>query len=455
MANEAPLSLDRVDAKAKDASLGRELLIVMVRALRTIAVHEMANEAVGAVCRELESTIRRQLEEVDVLELQAVGENVYFRRQLITPRGAAYESSVRLREIYRRLGINEISVRGPLDASALTEFLLGFQRHYRSATPKEIQRQVFRGIGVRVITETAELEISPKLNLARAYAMLVVKMQEACEMMEAGKPPTIPGLRKAVQRLVDAAQGQDSVLVGLTRFDDTFGDLGFHAAAVGSFAILMGQRLGVNRAELVRLALAALMHDVGRIGVDDKSPHKHDLSLLDRISGVRSALLIGRWTSSLDALDRASAALDRGAPLKGSQGRLAPNVVARLISVPCTFDLLTRPPPPTRPMPPDHALREMMGKGSEFFDPRVLRLFGATIGLFPVGTLVRLSGGQLAVVMEVAADSTRYARPIVKVIEGGAGGYVVDLANEEAGLSIVEVLDPRQQKQNPTFMLLA
>lgn len=106
-------------------------------------------------------------------------------------------------------------------------------------------------------------------------------------------------------------------------------------------------------------------------------------------------------------------------------------------------------------MPPDHALREMMGKGSEHFDPRVLRLFGATIGLFPVGTLVRLSGGQLAVVMEVAADTTRYARPIVKVIEGGAGGYVVDLASDEAGLSIVEVLDPRQQQQNPTFMLLA
>ncbi|MFO0723484.1 MAG: hypothetical protein U1E65_06875 [Myxococcota bacterium] len=454
MSTNDQLSLDRDDAASKDKTLGRELLIVMVRALRTVAVHEMANEAVGAVIKELEEVVSRQLSELDSLELQAVGINVYFRHQLITPRGPAYEASMRLREIYKRLGINEISIRGPFDASALTDFLLAFQRYYRSSTPKDILKHSFRGLIVRIITETEELEVNPRLNLARTYSMLVVKMQEVCEMMKAGKPPMVPALRKAVQRLIDAAQGLDSVLVGLTRFDDAHGDLGFHAAAVGSFAILMGQRLQLSRTELVRLVLAALMHDLGRVNVNDTNPLQHDLAMLDRVSGVGSALLIGRWTTTLDALDRACAALDRGAPLKGSPARLAPGMAARLISVPCAFDLLTRPPPPRRPRPPDHALRDLLAKGGEIFDPRAVRLFGATIGLFPVGTMVRLSGGQLAVVMEVAAETTRFARPIVKVIEG-PGGYIVDLADPAAGLSIVEVVDARSQTTNPTFMLLA
>src|SRR5581483_11358269 len=106
----------------------------------------------------------------------------------------------------------------------------------------------------------------------------------------------------------------------------------------------------------------------------------------------------------------------------------------------CAFDLLIHPPPPMRRIRPEQAIRLVTEHAGAHFDRRVVKLFSALVGLYPVGSLVRLSSGDIAVVTTVPGDPTKAARPTVKVIESGGrqADHVVELAREGESLEIVE-----------------
>jgi hypothetical protein len=71
--------------------------------------------------------------------------------------------------------------------------------------------------------------------------------------------------------------------------------------------------------------------------------------------------------------------------------------------------------------PRDKALSYMMSQASTKFDPVLMRLFANMIGVFPVGTAVRLTSGRLAVVMAVSKDPSLCHRPVVRPITDSNG----------------------------------
>ena len=85
----------------------------------------------------------------------------------------------------------------------------------------------------------------------------------------------------------------------------------------------------------------------------------------------------------------------------------------------------------------------MMKLRGKEFDNQMLGYFLRIIGIYPVGSLVRLSTGDLAFV--VTHDPEKLERPVVVVVESAAGerlthNHVVDLGHVE-DVSIKEVMD--------------
>jgi hypothetical protein len=91
------------------------------------------------------------------------------------------------------------------------------------------------------------------------------------------------------------------------------------------------------------------------------------------------------------------------------------------------------------------------GSGTEF-DALLFRAFARLMGPYPVGSLVALDTGEIAVVIETHATPALVRRPKIKIIADAAGrkfdGPVIDLAEQEAeagsppsGRSIGKVLD--------------
>ena len=81
--------------------------------------------------------------------------------------------------------------------------------------------------------------------------------------------------------------------------------------------------------------------------------------------------------------------------------------------------------------------------------PGKLKVFVNTVGLYPVGTLVRLSSGELAVVVYGGGDAERSTRPVVALLDAaGKPSSSVDLVERDAGgrylRSIVSAEDPKK-----------
>ena len=93
-------------------------------------------------------------------------------------------------------------------------------------------------------------------------------------------------------------------------------------------------------------------------------------------------------------------------------------------------------------------MRRLLHKGREWYDPVVLKAFVHVLGVFPVGTVVRLSDGSVAIVIRNNADDLflpevliirdAEGEPCHRLLKLQGGGSQTDAAD----LCIDEILDP-------------
>lgn len=105
---------------------------------------------------------------------------------------------------------------------------------------------------------------------------------------------------------------------------------------------------------------------------------------------------------------------------------------------------MTSERPNCRPCHPGLALRQMARADGQF-DRRLLNAFVSAVGVYPVGSLVRLASRRLGVVV---APGERALAPKVKVLMSQVTGrrvapHIIDLAAPERPDGIVAVEDPR------------
>jgi HD-GYP domain-containing protein (c-di-GMP phosphodiesterase class II) len=420
--------------------------------LKLATTHELTNAALHRPTEEMVAAVNSELQGGD-LQLQVVGDNVFINQELVKVDYRSYEVAQTLRAIMKRLGVGEISFKDALSVAEARQFLEVFQQFYRSKTPNQILQHSFPKIGLRPIkarSSDKQGEIDERQNVLRTYAVLTLAIKQQVVAVTHDVPLRAARIRRAIHGLADATVGHESLLIGLTRHQAFSGELWDHLAAVTGLCLLMGRRMGLHRVALSELCVSAALHDIGRASIpageaaDREKSRTPLLSVLGICSGELTPEVLGYARSARDIdLDVVSVSP-------------APSAIARVIAVPCAFDLLVAPRPGARGVSPDRALRLIVDRAGGRFDPAIARLFAAILGLYPIGTTVRLSSEELAIVMEVPSDSAAYDRPVVKVIRdaGGPADRIVDLA-EQRGLSIVESVDPVEERINPAHFLFA
>ena len=76
------------------------------------------------------------------------------------------------------------------------------------------------------------------------------------------------------------------------------------------------------------------------------------------------------------------------------------------------------------PLPPPNVLRYMLSRSGTLFEPTLLKYFVTCVGIIPIGTLVVLDTGELAVVLRPATDKEHTERPLVRIIAGASGEHL-------------------------------
>lgn len=443
-------------------TIAPELLVQLVRAMRIVSVHSMDNETTRTALAEFRAVLDRALGVFQSVQVQCVGDNVYFNNEFIRLKGAAFEAADQIRKLFKRVAINELAFTSSLDKETCDELFRTYQQHVQSQHPEEFANVRLARVAVRSIKETRRVGIDPKLEVARTFAQLLVLLSESLESLDADRAFPLARVRRAVQQLADAAIGHEALLAGLTRNENAPSDLAMHATSTAALVLLMGMKLGLPKKELVSTALSAAFHDFGRRRTRQApgAPPLEDSEETRMKIALSTALDIARFTLSREALDRASIAFECAVPARGDQAGLIPGASAKLISVACAYDRLTRPMTPDGKMSPDAlrpdlAVRVLLDDPHSFFDKKAVKLFTSVVGVYPVGSMVKLSNGQGAVVLSVPEDPARAARPTVKVIDPNGADYVLELDRSDVSLSIAGSLDAREQGVNVTHFLLA
>jgi len=111
------------------------------------------------------------------------------------------------------------------------------------------------------------------------------------------------------------------------------------------------------------------------------------------------------------------------------------------------YDAITSNRPYKPGWDPAESLRKMAEWAKGHFDPKVFHAFVKSMGIYPVGSLVRLSSGRVGVVIEQSPQAL--TTPRIKVLFSTKSGmrlepYVVDLSRPETLEKIVQREDPAQ-----------
>lgn len=241
---------------------------------------------------------------------------------------------------------------------------------------------------------------------------------------------TIADLVRALAEEPDAALFMGDLLQG--------GDeLLRHSAAVTHLAVLMGLRLGgyvvrqrpliapERAAEVTNLGVGAMLHDVGVVQLDPLVRQRYELSGDETDPAWRQHPKLG-YELVRGQLDPSAAAVvlhhHQRVDGSGYAGTDMPildgeriHIFARIAAVADQFDRIRRPPNLVE-QPTVWALHAMTHRGlARRFDIASLRALLAVVPAYPPGSIVRLSDGQWAAVID--HDPRHPCRPMVLPIE--------------------------------------
>src|SRR5579859_1856730 len=157
---------------------------------------------------------------------------------------------------------------------------------------------------------------------------------------------------------------------------------GVHSTRLAEWGMRVGQELGLEEAELRNLEIAALLHDIGKVGIPDAILRKpgrlepDEYSLMKKHPEYGWAVLRmvpGFERAALDVLHHDESFDGSGYPagLKESEGP----IVSRIVSVIDAFDAMVSSRPYRKGLPFEEAVRRLILASGTQFDPLVVQCF--------------------------------------------------------------------------------
>ncbi len=183
----------------------------------------------------------------------------------------------------------------------------------------------------------------------------------------------------------------------------------------------IGMGLGYQTDQLVRLALAALVHDVGMFRLPASQLNDAGQWSAEQIDALRRHPILGAEVLKQMATDHPwlpgivvqvhERADGTGYP-HGLQGQQI-HESAQIIGIADVLDTFLNPRPSRKPMLPHEAVRRLVAEAKTAFPIRVLKSLLQELSLYPVGTWVKLASGEMGEVIRL--NKRLPLRPVVKI----------------------------------------
>lgn len=238
----------------------------------------------------------------------------------------------------------------------------------------------------------------------------------------AGQHVDAAHLEPIIGKMMESVIRNPDALVPLARLKRQEAYASEHAVATAALIIAFGRQQGMPEPEIEKLALGTMVKDIGQSALDSRLITKPGM-----LSKAEYSIVQGHVEEGLAVLEATSRLAETSVAVVlehheryngcGYPYRMAGDeisVAGRMAAIVDTYDAMTSARPYRAAMAPSHALRQLYDEGGTQYDPTLVAAFIKTVGIYPVGTLVLLESGHLAVVEQLHPDNM--LTPIVRVI---------------------------------------
>jgi HD-GYP domain-containing protein (c-di-GMP phosphodiesterase class II) len=296
-------------------------------------------------------------------------------------------------------------------------------------------------------TEEDDIDTIRAERARKDYTHILASFKEIAEKVSSKQHVGIRKTVRAVQEMVTHLVEDDEIFSAISTLR-VFDDYTFtHSVNVAILSMCLGKRLNLSRRSLERLGLSALFHDLGKIEVPYEVLNKRG-----KLNDAEFKLLEEHSLNSTRIIVKLRASRDRktkillppfehhlkfnlsGYPYTNWKKPLS--LFGRIITIADVYDAITSQRVYRKSaMSPDRALGYMLEGAGKDFDPILIKVFINMLGVYPIGTLLKLDNGDMALVISLSSQKGE-KRPIVCLMEQDQDGVyqkgeTIDLAKRD------------------------
>ena len=279
------------------------------------------------------------------------------------------------------------------------------------------------GVEVQTYVDAASVEEEvPRAKAAVAQASDL--LEKLVKDIRLGQNFEIERVEEIVEGMVESIVRNPDAAMWIARLREedisTYG----HGLQVCVYLASFGRHIGFPKAQLSQLAQIGLLLDIGKIKLpryllekqgrltaeeyeEAKSHVAHGIAILTQTPNIDPEVLEG--------IEQHHERMNGSGYPNGHVGDEI-GIYGRMAGIVDTFAALTNHRPYAAAASSYEALRSLTGWAGDFFHEPLVQQFVSSIGVFPVGSLIELSSGEVAIV--VAHNRVRRLKPRVLVVTG-------------------------------------
>jgi len=281
-----------------------------------------------------------------------------------------------------------------------------------------------------------------------------------------GKQIQVERLQPVVAQITESILRNQGTLVSLCRIREGDTYTFQHSVSVCTLLVAFCRYMELSPEIIHEAGIGGMLHDIGKMRVPDHILNKPDKLTDPEFLIMKSHVVLGLETLretpgiSRTVIQVAGEHHERfggsGYPEQLSGGEISQ--LGRMAAIVDVYDAITSNRIYHKGMEPPAALTKLFEWSEQHFDPELVQHFIQAIGIHPVGSLVRLASGRLAVVMEQGQSGLLF--PKVRVVfdlhrNRKLSPADLDLAAPESGGdAILRNEDPEAWGINPYDYLL-
>ena len=289
--------------------------------------------------------------------------------------------------------------------------------------PHEAVRPAFIPETVQLIIYEDKTAVEDEIGAATdSFKRTNDLLHRISEDIRAGEGLQLEKIDAVIDDMVESMVRNPDALMWVARMREQDLNIYSHGISVAVNLVAFGRHLGYPKAELAQLGTFGLLLDVGKIKLPRELLEKHERLTAEEFEQIKDHVELGldilHETPNIhpDVLEGIAQHHERmngsGYPNNIMGDKIS--TYGRMGAIADTYAAVTKPRPYAEVVSPHQALQMLSSWGGSQFHADMVEQFIQSIGVFPVGSMVELSTGEVAVV--VTHSKIKRLRPKVLVI---------------------------------------